>query len=87
MFAELVMLVFIHDNLNHRITMTLFQVYALLSLSIANLLIPTTIVRDYGGREEEHEHESRINLARTPSLDIFYVMVLGKEYSTFYPTC
>jgi hypothetical protein len=47
MFAELVMLVFIHDNLNHRITMTLFQVYALLSLSIANLLIPAIIVRDY----------------------------------------
>lgn len=88
MFAELVMLVFIHDSLRERIVMTIFQAYALLCVSFGNLLIPTAIVRvvmalmrlvphDYsGGGSDEQQHESRINLA--PSLDIFYVMVLSQ---------
>jgi hypothetical protein len=88
MFAELVMLVFIHDSLRERIIMTIFQAYALLCVSFGNLLLPTAIVRvaialrrlvphNYsGGGSEAQQHESMINLA--PSLDIFYVMVLGQ---------
>lgn len=44
MFAELVMLVFIHGSLRERIIMTIFQAYALLCVSFGNLLLPTAIV-------------------------------------------
>jgi hypothetical protein len=85
MFAELMMLVFIHDSLTHRIVMALFQVYALSSVLFGNLLMPTAVMRvvlalcrlvphDYNSSSAEEQQESRINLE--PSLDIFYTMVL-----------
>jgi hypothetical protein len=86
MFAELVMLVFVHDDLIYRINMAIFQIYALLCVSFGNLLMPAAFIRviialprlvqhDYGrGGNEEEQQESRINLE--PSLDILYVMVL-----------
>ncbi|TVU50534.1 hypothetical protein EJB05_01909, partial [Eragrostis curvula] len=90
MFAALVMLVFMLDDSKMRFVMIVNEVYALVVVSIGNLQFPAAVLRveislvrlafhkDYGYDEHPGKKNLGDNTNLTPSMNIFYSMVLGQ---------
>ncbi|TVU41170.1 hypothetical protein EJB05_14669, partial [Eragrostis curvula] len=85
MFAELVMLVAMPGHPHIRTVMFTYEACALVLLSFGNLQIPAAMIRivlsllrlipqDYHGKDTDNPAKKNL----TPSLNIFYAMVLGQ---------